>query len=287
MAVWSTKSVSRRSRLDSRGLPFFELQVVYELVSTVRVTLFQADSDVLLFELEQEVLHGKLHILGLLQQRVANSKERLLIVPFRPRQQIDESLGLDGAVREHPLDQVCIQVLVNSHILASFCPDVGLLLARPLGSGASRSPIASRHRWLLKDPLPCLAVCFAFILPDGHKSYERWIFKWLGPKILSDWPQVAIHLIRFIIRWILTSSDFLIYSIEILQRYWTLEGVWLAPCLLFRSFEVYLALIVEDILVVEVGHFLLVQKLLDFGPFHAVFIKLAHDLACILSHVLV
>lgn len=86
MAVWSTKSVSRRSRLDRRSLSLFELQVIYELVSTVRITLFQANSDVLLFELEQEVFNGKLHILGLLQQRVANSEEWLLIVAFRPRE---------------------------------------------------------------------------------------------------------------------------------------------------------------------------------------------------------
>jgi hypothetical protein len=86
VAVWCPKSVSRRSRLDSRGLSFFELQAVYELVSAVRIALFQADSDVLFFELEQEVLDGKLYILGFLQQRVANSEEWLLIVALRPRE---------------------------------------------------------------------------------------------------------------------------------------------------------------------------------------------------------
>lgn len=288
MAVRRTKGVPRRSWLNSRGLPLFEFQVVYELVSTVGVALFQADSDVFLFKLEQQVLHGKLDILGLLQQRVANSKEWLLIVPLRPRQQIDEGLGLYSAVGEHPLDQVCVQVLVDSHLLASFCPNLGLLLARPLCSGASRSPIASRHRWLLEGPLPCLAGRLAFVLLDGHESYKRWIFQLLGTKILSDLPQVAIHLLWFIICWVFASSDFLIYSVEILQRYWALEGVWLAPySIFFHRFEVYLALIVKKILVVQVCHFLLVQKLLNFCPFHAVLIKLAHDLAGILSHVLV
>jgi hypothetical protein len=48
------------------------------------------------------------------------------------------------------------------------------------------------------------------------------------------------------------------YSIEILQGYWALEGIRLTACLLLRWSEVYLALIVENILIVEVGHFLLV-----------------------------